>query len=176
MSPWYLYLQEITSLSPSVVLLFFFFLHYSLKKAFLSLLALLWNFAFRQVYLSFSALPFASLISSAICKASSYNPFTFFHFFFLRMVLITTSCTMLENCFHRSSGALSDIIPWSYLSLPLYNGIVTSYYKWLSSQTLQWKPVLPVPLILHSLALTHLIWPKARERRQILALPSPCLC
>ena len=35
-------------------------LHWSLRKAFLSLLAILWNSAFRWKYLSFSPLPFAS--------------------------------------------------------------------------------------------------------------------
>ena len=46
-------------------------LHWSLRKAFLSLLAVLWNSAFKWVYLSFSPLPLASLLFSAICKASS---------------------------------------------------------------------------------------------------------
>ena len=48
-------------------------LHWSLRKAFLSLLVILWNSAFRQVYLSFSPLPLASLLFSAICKVSSDN-------------------------------------------------------------------------------------------------------
>ena len=52
-------------------------LHWSLRKAFLSLLAILWNSAFKWVYLSFSPLPFASLLFSAICKASSDNHFAF---------------------------------------------------------------------------------------------------
>ena len=47
-----------------------FSLHWSLRKAFLSLLAILWNSAFRWVYLSFSPLPLASLLFSAIFKAS----------------------------------------------------------------------------------------------------------
>ena len=51
-------------------------LHYSLKKTFLSLLAILWKSAFRWVYLSFSPLPFASLFS-VICKTSSDNHFAF---------------------------------------------------------------------------------------------------
>ena len=68
-------------------------LHWSLRKAFLSLLAILWNSAFRWVYLSFSPLPLASLLFSAICEASSDNHFVFLHFFFLGMVLITASCT-----------------------------------------------------------------------------------
>ena len=69
-------------------------LHGSLRKAFLSLLAFLWNSAFKWVYLSFSPLSLASLLFSAICKAYSDNHFAFFHFFFYGMVLITSSCTM----------------------------------------------------------------------------------
>ena len=46
-------------------------LHWSLRKDFLSLLAILWNSAFRWIYFSFSRLPFASLLFSAIGKASS---------------------------------------------------------------------------------------------------------
>ena len=52
-------------------------LHSSLKNAFLSLLAIHWNSPFRWIYLSFSPLPFASLLFSAICKASSDNHFVF---------------------------------------------------------------------------------------------------
>ena len=52
-------------------------LHWSLRKAFLSFLAILWNPAFKWVYLSFSPLPLASLLFSAICKASSDNHFAF---------------------------------------------------------------------------------------------------
>ena len=96
-------------------------LHWSLKKAFLSLLAILWNSAFRWVYLSFSPLPLASLLFSAICKAFSDNHFAFLHFFFLGMVLITASYTVSWTSIHSSSGILSDLIPWTYLSLPLYN-------------------------------------------------------
>ena len=58
-------------------------LHWSLRKAFLSLLAILWNSAFKWVYLSFSPLLFASLLFSAICKAFSDNHFAFFAFLFL---------------------------------------------------------------------------------------------
>ena len=96
-------------------------LHWSLRKAFLSLHAILWNSAFRWMYLSFSHLPLASLPFSAICKASSDNHFSFLHFIFLRMVFITASCTMLWTSIHSSSGTLSDLIPWIYLALPLYN-------------------------------------------------------
>ena len=61
-------------------------LHCSFKKAFFSLLAILWHSAFSLWSLSLSTLPFASLLSSAICKASSDNHFASLHFFFLGMV------------------------------------------------------------------------------------------
>ena len=50
-------------------------LHWSLRKAFLSLLAILWNSAFKWVYLSFSPLLLASLLFPDICKASSNSHF-----------------------------------------------------------------------------------------------------
>ena len=53
-------------------------LHWSLRKAFLSLLAILWSSAFRLVYLSFSLL-FTSLHFTAICKASSDNHCALIH-------------------------------------------------------------------------------------------------
>ena len=52
-------------------------LHWSLRKAFLSLLVILWNSAFRCLYLSFSPLLFTSL------------------------------CTMSQTSVHHSSGTLS---------------------------------------------------------------------
>ena len=81
-------------------------LHWSLREAFLSLLAFVWKSVFKWVYLSFSPLPFASLLFSAICKASSDNYFAFLHFFFLGMVLITASYTMSWTSIHSSSGTL----------------------------------------------------------------------
>ena len=82
-------------------------LHWSLWKAFLSLLAILRNSAFRWIYLSFSPLSLASLLFSAICKDSSDNQLAFLHFFFLRVVLITAFCTMSWTSVHSSSGTLS---------------------------------------------------------------------
>ena len=82
-------------------------LHWLLRKAFLSLLAILGNFVFSWVYLFFSPLPYSSLLSSAMCKASSDNHFSFLHFSFLGMVLITASCIMSRTSVHSSSGTLS---------------------------------------------------------------------
>ena len=115
MFPWISnFLEEISSLPH--LLFSSISLHCSLMKAFLSLTAILWNCAFRWVYLSFSLYPFTFLLYSAICKTSSENHFAFLHFFFLGMVLITVSCKMLHW-----AVCPSNLIPWIYLSLPLYN-------------------------------------------------------
>ena len=76
--------------------------HCSFKKAFLSLLAILWNSAFSWVY-HLCLL----LLLSVICKVFSDNSFAFLHFFFLAMVMITMSCTMLQNSIHSFSDTLS---------------------------------------------------------------------
>ena len=49
-------------------------LHWLLRKAFLSFFAILWNSAFKWVYLSFSPLPFTSLLFTAICKVNRVLP------------------------------------------------------------------------------------------------------
>ena len=82
-------------------------LHWSLKKTFLSLLVILWKSTFKWVYLSFSPLPFNSLLFTAICKTSSDDHFTFLDFFNLGMVLIPASYTMPWTSIHSSSGTLS---------------------------------------------------------------------
>ena len=82
-------------------------LHWSLRKAFLSLLAIRWNSAFKWQYLSFSTLLFASLLFTVICKASSDSHFAFLHFFSMGMVLIPVSSTMSQTSVHSSSGTLS---------------------------------------------------------------------
>ena len=82
-------------------------LPWSLRKAFLSLLAILWNSAVRCLYLSFSPLLFSSHLFTDICKASSDSHFAFFHFFSIGMVLIPVSCTMSRTYVHSSSGTLS---------------------------------------------------------------------
>ena len=68
----HLSLVSLIFLKPSLVFPILSFssisLHWSLRKAFLFLFAVLWNSAFKSVYLSFSPLPLASLLFSAICK------------------------------------------------------------------------------------------------------------
>ena len=115
-----------------ILLFSFISLHWSLWKAFLPLLAILWNFAFRGVYLSFSPLPLASLLFRAICKASSDNYFAFFNLFLGGMVLITTSRTMLGASVHSSSVPLSDLTPWIWFRSYLNR---LALFPWFSSSS-----------------------------------------
>ena len=113
------FLEEISNLSHSVVVLYFFAL--IAEEGFLIYHCYFWNSAFKWEYLSFSPLLFASLLFTAICKASSDNHFAFLHFFSMGMVLLPVSCTMSRTSVHSSSGAVSDLVPQMYFSLPLYN-------------------------------------------------------
>ena len=97
------FLEAISSPSHSIVFLYFFAL--ITEENFL--ISPCYSLEFKWVYLSFFPLPLASLLFSAICKASSENHFAFLHFFFLGMVLITASYTMSLTSVHSSSGTLS---------------------------------------------------------------------
>ena len=79
-------------------------------KAMLSFLAILWNSAFRWVYLSFSPLPFASLLFSAVCKGSSATMLPL-PFFFFGMVLVTTS----GKCYEPPSIVLQALYQIQFL-------------------------------------------------------------
>ena len=87
-------------------------LHWSLRKAFLPLLAILWNSVFRCLYHSFSPLLFVCLLFTAIWKASPDSHFAFLDFFSMRMVLIPVSCTMsrTSSTVHQALY-LSDLGP-----------------------------------------------------------------
>ena len=113
------FLEDISSLSHSIVFSYFFALiteegflispWYSLELCVRMDVSFLLSFAFH----------FSCFLSCF--KFSSDNHFAFLHFFFLGMVWITASCTVLWTSIHSFSGTLSDLIPWIYLSLPMYN-------------------------------------------------------
>ena len=103
--PWLSLLFLMKSLVFPILLFSSISLHCSLKKTFLSLLAILRNFAFSWVY-HFSPLPSASLLSLAICKVSSDNHFATLHFYFFGMTLIIGSYTVLWNSVPHSLGTL----------------------------------------------------------------------
>ena len=108
-------LEEISILSHSIVFLYLFALVteegflispcFSLELCIQMGISFLFSFAF------------SFFLFSAIFKAYSDNHFVFLHFFFLEMILITASCTTIWTSVHSSSGTLSDLIPWIYLSL-----------------------------------------------------------
>ena len=126
------FLEEIVSLFHSVVFLCFFALIaeegflispcYSLELCTEMGITFLFSFAF------------ASLLFSAICKGSSDNHFAFLLFFFLGMVLISAFCTISWTSGYSSSGTRSDLLPWIYLSLLLYNckGFDLGHFEWSS--------------------------------------------
>ena len=99
------FLEKISSLSHSIVFLYFFTLItkegflispcYSLELCIKMGIYFLFRFAFHF------------LLFTAICKASSDSHFAFLHFFFLGMVLIPVSCTMSQTSVHSSSCTLS---------------------------------------------------------------------
>ena len=89
------FLEETSSLSHSIVFLYFFAL-ITEEGSLISLFYSLGLFEFGiQMGISFlSPLLFTSLLFTAIGKASSDTHFAFLHFFFLGMVLIPVSCTI----------------------------------------------------------------------------------
>ena len=99
------FLEEISSLSHSIVFLYFFALIseegflispcYSLELCIQMGISLFFSFASS----------FSSFLS--VYKASSDNHFAFLHFFFLVMVLIPASGTLSQTSVHGSSGTLS---------------------------------------------------------------------
>ena len=97
-------------------------LHWSLRKAFLSPLAILWNSAFRCLYLSFSPLLFTFLLFTAICKAALDSYFAFLHFFscWWSWSLSPVQCHKPPSIVLQGL-CLPDLICWIYSSPPLYN-------------------------------------------------------
>ena len=91
----------------------------------------------------------ASLLFTAICKASPDSHFAFLHFFSMGMVLIPVSCRMSRASFHSSSGTLSirlDLKNYGQRFMTLYRrqGSRPSprkkkckKAKWLSEEALQ---------------------------------------
>ena len=115
------FLEEISSLSHSVLFLYFFALIpeegflispcYSLELCIQMGISFLFSFAL------------ASLLFTAICKASSDSHFSFLHFFFLGMVLIPVSCTMSHTSIHSSWRFLHGFVIHLFLflsNIPLY--------------------------------------------------------
>ena len=99
------FLEEISSLSHSVVFPIFLCIDCWGRLFYLSLLF------FGTLHSNGYIFPFLLCLSlvffSIICKVSSENHFAFFHFFFFGMVLVTVSYTVLGTSIHSSSGTPS---------------------------------------------------------------------
>ena len=113
------FLEEISSLSRSIVFLYFFAL--ISEEGFIISPCYSLKLCFKWIYLFFSPLLFASLLFTAIYKASSDSHFAFLRFFFLGMVLIPVSCTVSRISVHSSPSTVSNLVPSIYFSLSLYN-------------------------------------------------------
>ena len=87
------FFEEISSLSHSIVVLYFFAL--ITEKCFLISPYYSLEFCIQMAYLSFSPLLLSSLLFAAICKVSSDSSFALLHFFFYAM---HTTEFKVENC------------------------------------------------------------------------------
>ena len=116
MFPWYLFLEEIASLSHSIV--FFYFFSLITEEGFLISPCYFWNSAFKWVYLSFSPFSFASFLFSAICKASSDNhlPFCIFFSWGWSWSLPLVQCHKLLFMTGNSDTSLFQLKPFTALS------------------------------------------------------------
>ena len=110
------------SLVFSILLFSSIFLHWSLRKPFLFLLAILWNSAFKWVYISCSPLPLAFLISQLFVRPpqTTILPFCISFSWGWSWSLPLVQCHKPPSIVLQAL-CLSDLIPWIYLSLLLYN-------------------------------------------------------
>ena len=101
-----IFLKRYSSLSHSVVFLYFFTL--IAEEGFL-----ISSCYSSEFYIQMLIFPFLLCFSllSFFCKTSSDSLFAFLLFFSMGMVLIRVSCTMSRTSFHSSSGTLSDLVP-----------------------------------------------------------------
>ena len=96
-------------------------LHCSFMKSFFTLLALLWRSVFRWVHFPFLLCLLLHLFAQLSVKLPQKTSFHSGISFFLGMVLIMSSAQWLWTSIHSSSGILSDLIPWVYISISVYN-------------------------------------------------------
>ena len=115
------FLEEISSLSHSIIFLYFFAL--ITEEGFLLSPCCSLELCIQMENLSFSPLLFTSLLFTSICKPYSDSHFAFLHLFFLGMVLFPVSCTVSWTSVHCSRGTLSiRSSPLNlFLTFSLYN-------------------------------------------------------
>ena len=82
-------------------------LHWSLRKAFLPLLAIPWNSALNGYIFPFLLCFLLLFFSQLFVRPPQTAILLFLHFFSMGMVLIPVSCTMSQTSIHSSSSTLS---------------------------------------------------------------------
>ena len=113
------FLEEISSLSYSVVFLYLFAL--IAEKGFLISPCYSLELYIQMLIFFLFSISFCFSSFTAICKASSDSHFSFLHFFSMGMILIPVSCTMSPQSIVHQAPCLSDVVPKIYFSLLLYN-------------------------------------------------------
>src|SRR5574340_87692 len=98
-------LEEISSLSHSVVFVYFFAL--TAEESFLISPCCSLELCILMLISFFSPLLFTPLLFTALCKVSPDSHFAFLHFFSMGTVLIPVSCTMSRTSVRSSLGTLS---------------------------------------------------------------------
>ena len=114
------FLNEISSLSHSVVFLYFFAL--IAEEGFLISPCYSLELCIQMGISFLFSLPFASLLFTAICKASPDSHFAFLHFFSMGMVLIPVSSTMSQtssNC-QKKYISLKKMFFLNYVNETMY--------------------------------------------------------
>ena len=99
------FLEEISSLSHSIVFLYFFAL--IAEECFLFFSCYSLELCFQMLIFPFLLCFLLLLFSQLFVRPPQTTILPFLHFFFLGMVLITASCTMSRTSVHSSSGTLS---------------------------------------------------------------------
>ena len=123
------FLEQISILSHSIV--FFYLFALTTEEDFLNSPCYFLEFCIQMGISSFSPFSFTSLLFTVIFKASSHNHFAFLHFFLGWFWSMPPVQNYEPPFIVLQALCLSDLISWTYLSLPLI---------WFRSGEKSWAP------------------------------------
>ena len=131
------FLEEISSLSHSVVFLYLFAL--IAEEGFLISPCYYLELCI-QIVISFPfSFALASLLFTAICKASSDSHFAFLHFFFLGIILIPVSCTMSWTSIHYIYYCGQESLRRNGVAIMVNKRVWNAQYLDAISKTTEWS-------------------------------------
>ena len=151
------FLEEISSLVFPILLFSSLSLNWSLRKAFLSLLAILWNSVFKWVYLPYISISCHSLLACRVSVEKSAGilmgvplyvicPFPLFHILSLSLifVILITMCLSVFFLGFILPGTLCASWTWLTISFPMlgkFSAIILQiFYQVLSLSFSFWDP------------------------------------